>query len=110
VEQFAPGFDPEESAYLISRVPTGDRLDTPRSLDSVARFPTTRPIRIKNRKKLLTQAIRAPTVVDDGVRLERPMPWTQARTSAALTRSGVKPRSPNKGHNWPGRARVGLSS
>ena len=60
---------------------------------------TTRPIRIRKREKDDRQAIRAPTVVPEGVRSERPMPWTQASTSAGLTLSGVRLRSAKNGHN-----------
>ena len=45
------------------------------------------------------QAILAPTVVPEGVRPERPMPWTQASTSAGLTLSGVRLRSAKKGQS-----------
>jgi hypothetical protein len=62
-------------------------------------FETTRRIRIRNLQKEDKQAIRAPTVVGEGVRPERPMPWTQASTSAGLTRSGVLPHSAKKGHS-----------
>ena len=34
--------------------------------------------------------MRAPTVVDDGDRPERPMPWAWASTSAGVTVSGVR--------------------
>jgi hypothetical protein len=33
--------------------------------------------------------MRAPTVVDDGTRPERPMPWAQLLTSGGVTSGGV---------------------
>src|SRR5450759_3908122 len=60
---------------------------------------TTRPIRMRKRKNEDRHAIRAPIVVDEGVRPERPMPWTQASTSPGFTRSGVKLRSAKNGQS-----------
>jgi len=55
-------------------------------------------IRMRKREKLDKQAIRAPTVADEGSRPGAPMPWAQARTWADVTVSG-EPTRPKNGHS-----------
>jgi hypothetical protein len=64
-------------------------------------FEATRSILRRNLKYELKQAIRAPTVVDDGTRPESPIPCAHAMTSGGLTSGGVLPSRLKSGHNMP---------